>query len=63
MKIIQWMTPVLLLIGTVGLLLNEFAFSWGRPATIVFAISNVVGITLLIMYNRQNRSRKDNKSA
>ncbi|MDZ4655924.1 MAG: hypothetical protein U1F44_08625 [Coriobacteriia bacterium] len=35
---------VLVIAGTLGLLLNEFVFDWGRTATIVFAVSNVVGL-------------------
>ena len=35
---------VLLLVGTIGLLLNEFVFEWGRTATLIFAAANVVGL-------------------
>jgi hypothetical protein len=34
----------LLLVGTIGLLLNEFLFDWGRTATLIFAAANVVGL-------------------
>ena len=38
---------ILLIIGTVGLLLNEFAFDWGRTVTIAFAVVNAVGLVTL----------------
>jgi len=38
---------VLLIIGTIGLLINEIIFDWGRWATLTFAIINVVGFTFL----------------
>jgi len=34
-------------IGTIGLLINEIIFDWGRCATLTFAIINVVGLALL----------------
>ena len=50
MKLIAF---VLLIIGTVGLLLNEFVFDWGTVATLIFAVSNVIGFaTLGISYWR-----------
>ena len=42
---------ILLIIGTIGLLLNEFLFDWGTVATIIFAACNLIGlITLAISY-------------
>jgi hypothetical protein len=38
---------VLLAIGTIGLLINELIFDWGRGATLTFAIINVVGFASL----------------
>ena len=38
---------ILLIIGTIGLLINEFFFDWGRGATLTFAIINVVGFISL----------------
>ena len=38
---------VLLGIGTLGLLINEFVFDWGRAATLTFASVNVVGLATL----------------
>lgn len=35
---------VLVAIGTLGLLANEFVFSWGRIATLVFAAANGIGL-------------------
>jgi len=38
---------ILLIIGTAGLLINEFIFDWGGAATVVFAIFNIAGLVLL----------------
>jgi len=38
---------ILLIIGTIGLLINELIFDWGRSATLTFAIINVVGFASL----------------
>jgi hypothetical protein len=38
---------ILLLIGTLGLLINEFAFDWGRAAPVTFAVFNVAGLASL----------------
>jgi hypothetical protein len=38
---------VLLVVGTIGLLINELILSWGRCATLTFAIINVVGLASL----------------
>jgi hypothetical protein len=38
---------LLLIIGTIGLLINEIVFDWGRCATLTFAIINVVGFAFL----------------
>jgi len=38
---------ILLIIGTIGLLINELIFDWGRCATLTFAIINVVGLAFL----------------
>jgi hypothetical protein len=44
MKLIAF---ILLIIGTVGLLLNELVVDWGRVATLLFAASNLIGLVLL----------------
>jgi len=46
-KVIELSPFVLLIIGTVGLLLNEFVFDWGRTATLIFAAANVIGLLAL----------------
>jgi hypothetical protein len=46
-KIIELSAFVFLLIGTLGLLMNEFVFDWGRPATLIFAAANVMGLLAL----------------
>ena len=38
---------ILLIIGTLGLIINEFVFDWGSAATITFAAINVVGLVVL----------------
>ena len=38
---------ILLIIGTIGLLLNEFVTDWGRGVTITFACLNVFGLVVL----------------
>ena len=38
---------ILLIIGTTGLLVNEFVTDWGRGITITFACLNVLGLVLL----------------
>ena len=35
---------ILLIIGTLGLLVNELVFKWGSTATVSFAIINLVGL-------------------
>jgi len=44
---IELFAYALLIIGTLGLLLNEFVFAWGRPATLIFAVSNLIGLLAL----------------
>jgi len=34
----------LVIVGTLGLLANEFVFDWGRGATLIFAASNAIGL-------------------
>jgi len=46
-KVIRLSAFVLLIIGTLGLLINEFICDWGRTATIVFAAFNVAGLATL----------------
>ncbi len=42
---------ILLIIGTIGLLINELIFDWGRVATMIFAVSNLIGLaTLAFVY-------------
>jgi len=38
---------VLLIVGTIGLLINELILDWGRCATLTFAVINVVGLASL----------------
>ena len=38
---------ILLMIGTIGLLMNELVFDWGRVTTLTFAGLNVLGLAIL----------------
>ena len=38
---------ILIFIGTLGLIINEFIFDWGSSATLTFAAINVVGLVVL----------------
>lgn len=46
-KGLEVFTFVLLLVGTIGLLVNEFVFKWGTIATMLFALANVIGLLIL----------------
>ena len=39
---------VLIFVGTIGLLVNEFVADWGSGATITFACLNAVGLVVLV---------------
>jgi len=42
---------IILIIGTIGLLINEFVLDWGTSATIIFAVFNFMGLaTLAVTY-------------
>lgn len=47
MKTLKSIVPILLLIGTAGLLLNEFLLQWGRYATLTFAGISTLGLVIL----------------
>ena len=52
---------ILLTIGTIGLLVNEFVFDWGRAATITFAVFNLSGLSALVLTYRDSKiETKDN---
>lgn len=46
-KKIEFSAFVLLVVGTLGLLMNEFVFAWGRTGTLIFAAANIVGLVTL----------------
>ncbi len=46
---------ILLIIGTIGLLLNEFILDWGRVATLIFAVSNLIGLATLAFSYWRNK--------
>ncbi len=53
----HWIASILLAIGTIGLLVNEFVADWGRGVTIAFACLNVLGFAALaaIAWTRRRR--------
>lgn len=46
-RIVKSTAFVLLMIGTIGLLVDEFVADWGRAATFTFAIFNCAGLVIL----------------
>ena len=55
---VRWIAFVLLVIGTVGLVLNEFVLDWGRSVTLLFAAFNLVGLVGMAMGLRGERTAK-----
>ena len=43
-KIVKLSGFILIIAGTLGLLINEVVFDWGRAATLTFAVINVAGL-------------------
>jgi len=52
-KVIEIIPFVFLAFGTLGLLLDEFIFDWGRITTIIFAVSNLAGLLILLIAGRK----------
>jgi hypothetical protein len=48
----------LIFIGTLGLLFNEFVLEWGRLATVIFALLNILGLAMLAFSIKRRRSQK-----
>ena len=48
----------LLIIGTFGLLMNEFVFDWGTMPTLAFALSNVIGLIALVIASSSKKKDK-----
>ena len=46
-EIVKLSAFILLIIGTLGLLINELVFDWGRIATLIFASINIIGLVIL----------------
>ena len=46
---------ILIFIGTLGLLLNEFAIEWGSVATLLFASFNIIGLSMLVATHRSTK--------
>ena len=49
---------VLLFVGTIGLVANEFVLEWGRSATLAFAASNLIGLVIQIIVLSGGKSDK-----
>ena len=54
---------ILIFIGTLGLLLNELMFDWGRTATIIFAAINLVGLVTLVSTNWITKETRNRQTA
>jgi membrane-bound ClpP family serine protease len=50
-ELAKWSAFILLIIGTLGLVANEFILDWGTIATLTFAALNVVGLIILAYAN------------
>jgi hypothetical protein len=50
-EVAKWSAFILLIIGTLGLVANEFILDWGAIATLIFAALNVVGLIILAFVN------------
>ena len=50
-EVLKLSSFILIAIGTIALLLNEFVFVWGRCATLTFAVINIVGLATLAFAN------------
>ncbi|MCD6600046.1 MAG: hypothetical protein J7L19_05720 [Dehalococcoidia bacterium] len=48
---------ILVGIGTIGLLINELIFDWGRCAILTFAIINVAGLPFLFAHLAKKKAR------
>ena len=46
-KAIKLTAFALLMMGTIGLLVNEFVTDYGRATTLVFAVLNCLGLAIL----------------
>jgi len=54
MKLIAF---ILLIIGTIGLLLNELVFDWGSIATLILAALNLIGLAILALSHRTMKDK------
>ena len=49
MKILEIAPFILILVGSIGLLLNEFIFQAGTAVVLVFAFLNLIGLAWLLL--------------
>ena len=54
-RVIEIIPFVFLIFGTLGLLLDEFLFDWGRVTTLIFAVSNISGLIVLYILDRNRK--------
>jgi hypothetical protein len=50
-EVAKWSAFILLIIGTLGLLINDLILDWGTITTLTFAAVNVVGFVILAYAN------------
>jgi len=46
-NVVKLIAFILLVIGTIGILINEFCLGWGWVANVAFADLNVLGLLIL----------------
>ena len=54
-RVIEIIPFVFIIFGTLGLLLDEFLFDWGRVTTLIFAVSNISGLIVLYILDRNRK--------
>ena len=54
-KLLETLPFVLIFSGSLGLLLNEFFFKAGTAMVLVFAIANLLGLVLLLLFVRKGK--------
>ena len=55
--------PIFVLIGTVGLLVNEFILNWGRRTTLIFSAISLLGFILMGMWMLQKNAVQDRENS
>jgi hypothetical protein len=58
-EVVKLSAFILLIIGTLGLLVNEFVLDWGRVTTLVFAVFNFIGLAILVITYSRVKNKED----